>query len=193
MPTGKVRGQFGEPLFHMLAEREHIAVLGHGDAKADRRRAVESEHWLLRVDVGAADFGDIAQAKEAAVGAEVDRVETFFRRELARNADSDLFSSCVDGAARLDSVLCLQRRYEAGNVEAHGRELLGGELQVNLLVLRADEVDLGNVRNAQQLASQTLGMVAQLAVRKTVRGQGEDESIGVAELVIEERTLHALR
>src|SRR6185369_13031509 len=106
------------PLFHVLAEREHIAVFGHGDAKADRRRAVESEHWLLRIDVGAADFGDIAQAKEAAVGAEVDRVETFFRRELARNADGNLFSSCVDGAAGLDGVLRLQRRYQMGNVEA---------------------------------------------------------------------------
>src|SRR5437868_12166801 len=104
----------------MLAEGEHIGVFGHGDAKADRRRAVESEHWLLRVDVGAADFGDIAQAKETAVGAEIDRVEIFFRRELSRNADSDLFRSGVDGAAGLDRVLCLQRRYEAGNVEAHG-------------------------------------------------------------------------
>src|SRR4029077_2482353 len=117
---GQGAGQFVEPLFHVLAEREDIAVLGHGDAKADRRRAIESEHWLLRVDVGAADFGDIAQAKKAAIGAEVDRVETFFRRELARNADSDLFGSCIDGAARLDGVLCLARCYEAGNVEPHG-------------------------------------------------------------------------
>ena len=120
-------------------------------------------------------------------------LEAFFRRELAGNADGDLFGSCIDRAAGLDGVLRLQRLYQLGNVEPHGGELLGGELQVDLLILGADEIDLGNVRNAEQLATQALGMVAQLAMRKAVRGQGEDERIGVAELVVEERTLHALR
>ena len=189
----QVRGQLGEPLLHVLAERQHIGVLGHRDGEADRRRAVVAEHRLLRVDVGAADFGDVAQAKEPAVDAEVDGLEALFRRELAGDADRDLLGACIDGAAGLDGVLRLQRLYQLGNVEPHGGELLGGELQVDLLVLRADEIDLGNVRNAAQLATQTLGMVAQLAMRKAVRGQGEDERIGVAELVVEERTLHALR
>ena len=93
----------------------------------------------------------------------------------------------VERAARLDRVLRLQRLQQLRNVEAHGGELLGGELEVDLLVLRADQIDLGNVGNAEQLAAQTLGMVAQLAMGKAVRGQGEDERIGVAELVIEER------
>ena len=79
--------------------------------------------------------------------------------------------------------------YQAGDVEAHGGELLGRELEIDLLVLRADEIDLGNVRHAQQLAAQALGVVAQLAVREAVGGQREDEGIGVAELVVEERTL----
>ena len=82
---------------------------------------------------------------------------------------------------------------QLGNVEPHGGELLGGELEVDLLVLRADEIDLGNVGHAEQLGAHALGMVAQLAVREAVRGQREDERIGVAELVVEERPLHALR
>ena len=101
-------------------------------------------------------------------------------------------ASGIDGAARLDGVLRLQRLYQLGNVEAHGGELLGRELQIDLLVLRADEVDLGNVGHAQQLGAHALGIVAQLAMREAVRGQREDQRIGVAELVVEERALHAL-
>ena len=192
MPTGRSRGQLGEPLLDVLAERQHVGVLGHGDGEADRRLAVVAEHRLLRVDVAAADLGDIAQPEEPAVDAEVDRLEALFRGELARDADGDLLGSGIDGAARLDRVLRLQRLDQLGNVEPHGGELLGGELEIDLLVLRADEIDLGNVGNAQQLGAHALGMVAQLAMREAVRGQGEDERIGVAELVVEERPLHAL-
>ena len=113
--------------------------------------------------------------KNRPLNAEVDGLEALFRGELARHAHRDLLRSCIDGAAGLDGVLRLQRLDQAGKVEPHGGELLGGELQVNLLVLGADQIDLGNVRNAEQLATQTLGIVAQLAMRKTVRGQGEDE------------------
>ena len=112
---------------------------------------------------------------------------------MAGDADRDLLGPGIDGAAGLDGVLRLQRLYQLGNVEPHGGELLGGELQVDLLVLGADEIDLGNVRDAAQLAAQTLGMVAQLAMRKAVRGQGEDQRVGVAELVVEERALNSLR
>ena len=63
----QVRGQLGKPLLHVLAERKDVGVLGHRDGEADRRSAVVAEHRLLRVDVGPADLGDVAQAKEPAV------------------------------------------------------------------------------------------------------------------------------
>ena len=86
----------------------------------------------------------------------------------------------------------LQRLYQLGNVEPHGGELLGRELQVDFLVLGAEKIDLRDVGNAEQLGSHALGIIAQLAVGEAIRGQREDQRIGIAELVVEEGTLHAL-
>ena len=101
-------------------------------------------------------------------------------------------TSAFTRAAGLDGVLRLQGLHQLGNVEPHGGELLGGELQVNFLVLGAEEIDLCNVRHAEQLGAHALGIVAQLALSETIRSQREDQRIGVAELVIEERPLHPL-
>ena len=86
----------------------------------------------------------------------------------------------------------LQSLYELGNVEPHGGELLGRELQINLLVLGAEKVDLRNVGNAEQFGTHVLGIIAQLAVGEAIRSQREDQGISVPEFIVEEGTLHAL-
>src|SRR6476620_617052 len=176
----------------MLPEHKNVAALGHRDREADRQRAVVSEHGLLWVDVGAVHFGDIAQPEEPAIGTKVNCLEAFFRGELPGDADGNLLGTCVDGATGLDGVLRLQRLYQGRDVETHGGKLLGRKLQIDLLVLRADQVDLGNVWQAEQLTTQALSMVAQLAMRETVGGEREDERIGIAELIVEEGALDAL-
>ena len=110
---------------------------------------------------------------------------------VAGGADRDLLTSAftvplADGvhAADLDQL---------GNVEPHGGELLRGELQVDFLVLGTEEVDFRHVRHAEQFGAHALGIVAQLALSKTIRGERENERVGVPELVIEERPLHPLR
>ena len=123
----------------------------------------------------------------------IDGLEALFRGELAGDADRDLLDVCVHRPARLDGVLLLQSLDQLGNVEPHGGELLRGELQVDFLVLGTEEVDLRNVRHAEQLGAHALGVVAQLALSKTIRGERENQRVGVPELVIEERPLHPLR
>ena len=66
----------------MLAELQNIGVLGHRDGEADGRSAVVAEHRLLRVDVGTPHVGDVTQAEEPAIDAEVDSLEALFRGEL---------------------------------------------------------------------------------------------------------------
>ena len=143
---GQIGGHPGEALLDVLAERENVGVLGHRDGKPDGWNAVVAEHRLLRIDVVAADLGDVTQPKEPAIDAEVDGLEAFFRRELAGDADRDLLDIGVDGAAGLDGVLLLQCLHQLGDVEPHGGELLRRELQVDFLVLGAEEVDLRDVR-----------------------------------------------
>ena len=127
--------------------------------------AVVAEHRLRRIDVAAPDRGDVAQAEEAAVDAEVDGLQALLRGELARHADGDASrASASTRAARRDRVLRLQRLHQRDDVEAERGDLLGRELEVDLLVLHAEQVDLGDVGHAQQLGAHALGIVAQLAV-----------------------------
>ena len=61
--------------------------------------------------------------------------------------------------------------------EPHGGKLLRGELQVDFLVLGTEEVDFRHVRHAEQFGAHALGIVAQLALSKTIRGERENERV----------------
>src|SRR4029450_10899195 len=67
------------------------------------------------------------------------------------------------------------------------------ELQIDFLVLGPEQVNLGNIGNAEQFGSHALGIIAQLAGGGGIRSQREDQGVRIAELVVEERTLHGLR
>ena len=162
-------------------------------ASADRGLAVVAEHRLRRVDIGALHGGDVAQAEEAVVGAEVDRLQAFLGGELARDADGDALRPGIDRAARHERVLRLQRLHQRVDVEAERGDLLGRELEIDLLVLHADQIDLGDIADAQELGAQPVGLIAQLAMREAVGDEGVDQRIGVAELVVEERAGDARR
>ena len=193
MPAGRSAVSLGEALFEVLTECQNVAVFPHRDGEADSVAAVVSEHRLLRVGVASLHLGDVAQPEKPAIEAEVDGLQALFGRELTRDANRNLLCLRVHCPARLDRVLRLQRLYQLGNVEPHGGELLGRELQIDFLVLGPEQVDLGNIGNAEQLGSHALGIIAQLAVGEAIRSQREDQGIRIAELVVEERTLHALR
>ena len=99
--------------------------------------AVVAEYRLLRVRVASLHFGDVTQPKEPAIETEIDGIQACFRRELTRDADCDLLCIRVHRPARLDRVLRLQNLDEIGDIEPHGGQLLGRELQIDFLVLRA--------------------------------------------------------
>ena len=175
IPAGKSEVSWASRSLMCSPNCQNVGVLAHRDGEADGRSAVVAEHRLLRVDVGSSHLGDVAQPEEPAIDAEVDGLQALFRRELPRNANGDLLVASIDGAARLDRVLRLQRFDQLGNVEPHGGELLGRELEIDLLVLRADEIDLRNVGNAEQFGSHALGIIAQLAMGEAVRSQRKDQ------------------
>ena len=81
----------------------------------------------------------------------------------------------------------LQGREDRLIVEAQAGQPLGRELDIDLLVLRAQHFDLRHVRHLQQARTRGLDVVAQLAEREAVGGERVDDAVGVAEIVVEER------
>ena len=81
-----------------LAELQEVSALRHGDAEADRRLAVDSEHRIRGVFVPPRDGGDVAQPKETIVHAQVHGAQTVLGGELSADANRDLFGARLDDA-----------------------------------------------------------------------------------------------
>ena len=80
MPTGKLPVIFAMA-FDVVAKRENVAALAHGDGKADRRLAIHAELWLRRIDIAAVNARDVAEAKHAAADGKVDAGDVLFGAE----------------------------------------------------------------------------------------------------------------
>ena len=72
-------------------------------------------------------------------------------------------------------------------IDAEGCKLLHRELDEDLLVLRAQDLDLRNVGHPEELRADVLDIVAKLAMGEAVGGESVDDPEGVAELVVETR------
>ena len=95
------------------------------------------------------------------------------------------FIAGLQGAGGADHVLRPQRGDQRGAVDPETRELLGRELDEYLFVLGAEDLDLGDVGDAQQPRANILDVVAELAMREAVRGEAVDDAERIAELVVE--------
>ena len=96
-------------------------------------------------------------------------------------------------AGGTDRVLRPEGRDQGRAVDAEARELLGRKLDEDLLVLRAEKLDLRHVRNLQQPRADVFDIVAQLAMGEAVRGEAVDQPEGVAEIVVEAGSDHSGR
>ena len=98
----------------------------------------------------------------------------------------------VDDAGGHHGVLLGDRREHVVEAELEVGELLRREVEIDLLVLVAEDLDLADVRRAQELGPRGLGEVARLPRREAVIGDAVDDAEDVAELVVEEGPDHAL-
>ena len=99
----------------------------------------------------------------------------------------------VQHAGALDGVLRAELRDHLVQVQAELRQALVRDLDEQLLGLRAEDLDLGDVGHAQQRRAHVVGELAQLLVAEAVGRQREDRAVDVAEVVVEHRADHALR
>ena len=113
--------------------------------------------------------------------------------ERAGNAHQDLLVPGLHHARGGDRILRLQRGNQRRAVDAEPGHLFGRELDIDALVLRAQDVDLGDVGHLQELLADLDDVVPQLAVGEAVGGEAIDDAVGVAELVVEAGADDALR
>ena len=177
-----------------LAEVQHIGARLHADGEADGGLAIVAEQRGRRVDVAALDVDHVAEAEEAVVDAQIERFEAFLAGELAADPHADAFRAGLDDAGGRDGVLRLHRLQHRRHVQAEIGDPARVEFEVDRLVLRADEVDLADIRHGvHDVGAGGLDIVAQLPIRQAVGGERINVAIHVAELVVVERPRHALR
>ncbi len=139
------------------------------------------------------DLGDVGEAEEAVVHPQVEVLEGGLGGEGAADPQRDALRARLHDPGGRDRVLGLERLDQRLEVEAVARELAGREIEVDRLGLGADQLRLADIGDLEHLRADGLDVVAQLPMRQTIRREGVDVSVDVAELVVEERPLHALR
>ncbi len=147
--------------------------------------AVDAEHRLRRIGIAAPDIGDVGQPQHPAADNEIDVAHILFGLERAGNAKLQGLGLGLDRAGRLHHVLRLQGGDQRRAVESEIGEVLGRELDEDALVLRAQDLDLGDVGDMQEFGADLLDIVAQFAMREAVRGEAVDDAERVAEIVVE--------
>jgi hypothetical protein len=182
-----------ERLVEVMAQLDDIAALCHGDADTERFLALPAHLLLRRVHIAARHRGDVAEAEDAVVGADRDRAHRVERVEGARGTQVDAVAGGIEHARRRDGVLLGQRLDDLRRLDAQRGQARVGDLDEDLLVLLADEVDLGHTRHAQELGADAVAERLQVLVREAVTGDGVYVGVRVTELVVEERTLDAGR
>ena len=111
--------------------------------------------------------------------------------EGARRSKIDAVGRGVEHAGCGDRVLRGERLHDLRGLDAEQREPRVRHLDVDLLVLLADEIDLGHAGNAQQLGADAIAELLQVAIAEALAGDRVDIGVRVAELVVEERALDA--
>ena len=182
-----------ELLFERRAEIEHVAALRHRNANADRGRAVEAVLRRGRILVAARHAREVPKPHLPVTDTNGDVFERRDGIERATHAHGDAFARRFDGAGGNDGVLAGECRGQQFRRDPQTRHLTQRQVDVDDLVLHADEIHLAYVAHAQQLCADEFGLVAQLAIRETVAGQRVDHAIDIAEVVVEQRADCALR
>ena len=99
------------------------------------------EERQRRIREPAPDLGDVPERHQAVSHRQVDRLDVVLGFEGAGHAQEDPLLSGLQDAGRPDEVLRLQLPEQGGIREAEAREPCGGELEEDLLVLGAENLN----------------------------------------------------
>src|SRR5207245_8148922 len=148
---------------------------------------------LRRVRVGALERPEVDEAEQPPSGRYVDSRQILLGSEAAGYPQQDILVLGYNYACRGNGVLRLECADHGAAVHPDSCKPLERKLQVQALVLRAEHVDLRDVRDTQQARAHALDVIAQFAVGESVCRERIDDGVGVAELVVGDGTSSALR
>ncbi len=189
----QVAFDFRHHRFERLAEDLHVAAGLHHDAETDHRLAVEAHRELAGIAVAAFHLRHIAQRKGPAGSTERQCQELLGRGRRAVDPDRHALALGLDRAGGGDGVLLAHHVEDLVDRHAQHGEPRVAELDVDLLVLHAEQVGLGHLGHAEQPKSGLLDHRLDLGVGEAVGLEGPDQAVGVAVFIVEVGAEHALR
>ena len=100
---------------------------------------------------------------------------------------------CLHHSRAFHGVLLSQLGQYLVHVQPELGEAALRDFDIELFVLHAKQLDLGNIGHAQQLLAHLVGKLLDLGIAEAIGLQRIDHAEYVAKVVVEERALHALR
>ena len=176
----------------IVAQRQDVYAVAHSDRKADCWLTIYSEHRLRRIGQRPANLGNVSQADQAPVRRKIDIEQITLGLEGAGHADQQFLVAGLERARRNHGILRLECIDQRGAVNSEASKLACREFDIDLLVLRAKDLDLGDVLNQQQLRAHVLDIIAQLTMAEAISGERINKAVGVAEIIVEAGADHAL-
>ena len=174
-----------------FAEGEIVAARAHVDADADGGLAIDAEHLGGRIGIAGPNLGDVGQFVELPVDRKVEVGNALRREQGAGDVDQHVLALRVDDARRHHRILLGNCREYIVEIELEVCQLLRREVEIDLFVLIAEDLDLADVRCPQELGPSDLGEIAGFPRAETVIGDAIDGAEDVAKFVIEEGADHA--
>ena len=168
-------------------EFKDIGALGHHNADANGLLAFLADLEVRRIGKTMGHGGDVTDPEYAAVGFHRRLGDSFDAVERAGDAQRHALRRGLQHAGRHDRVLPGQRLEQLIGRDAERRELGVREFDEDLLVLRAVQIDLGDVLDLEQALTERLGDLFHLRIIGAVGGQHVEDRIDVAPFVIDRR------
>src|SRR5262249_53394868 len=150
------------------AEGQNVAAIAHGNGDADRGLAIDPEHRLWRIGIGAVHLSDVAQPNEAPVRDEVDPQNVLLGFESAGDPQCESFITGLQKPGGADDVLSRQCGGKRGTVDPETRELLNREFDEDFFVLGTEDLDFRHIGDVHQARANVLDVIFQLAMSEPV-------------------------
>ena len=177
------------------AEGDDVAPGAHRDRERERRGSRGVDQLGGRLGVPARDRREVLEGDECGTPRQGDdrTPEVVDRLEAAGRLQRDSLHRGANFPPGNQDVDALEDRTELERREARLGQPLVLVVDEDPLVLRAVDVDLGDVIEPQQVVAHRVGNLLEIGVRVAVSGQRDDDPEDVAQLVVDERPDRAVR